>query len=139
VSPNARIQRCPQEQDDTEEEQTVKNAEQFGDTNSIVGQWSSSVAGTFALRADLFARGPTHFMSETIAYAASKAVLFAPILVPVSGVMAIVAGLSILLGVIGRSLARGLRHFSWFVSRLRCTTSGQSRTPRCIKSNSYSS
>ena len=37
-------------------------------------------------------------MSETIAYAASNAVLFAPILVPVSGVMAIVAGLSILLG-----------------------------------------
>ena len=37
-------------------------------------------------------------MSETIAYAALKAVLFAPILVPVSDVMAIVAGLSILLG-----------------------------------------
>jgi putative oxidoreductase len=41
---------------------------------------------------------PKHFMSETIAYAALKAVLFAPILVPVSDVMAIVAGLSILLG-----------------------------------------
>jgi hypothetical protein len=28
-----------------------------------------------------------HFMSETIAYAASRGVLFAPILVPVSGVI----------------------------------------------------
>jgi len=58
VSPNPRIQRCPQEQDDTEEEQTAKNAEQFGNTNSIVGQWSSSVAGTFALRADFLRAAP---------------------------------------------------------------------------------
>src|SRR5882672_5730297 len=55
----------------------------------------------FALRADFFARGHKHFMNETIAYAASKAVLFAPILVPVSDGMAIVAGLSILLGLSG--------------------------------------
>jgi putative oxidoreductase len=37
-------------------------------------------------------------MSETIVYVASKGVLFAPILVPVSGVIALAAGLSILLG-----------------------------------------
>lgn len=39
-----------------------------------------------------------HFMSETIACPASKRVLFALILVPVSGVIARSAGLSILLG-----------------------------------------
>jgi putative oxidoreductase len=64
----------------------------------------SSVNGAVALLGRLlfvliFLRAaPKHFMSETIAYAASKGVLFAAILVPVSGVIALSAGLSILLG-----------------------------------------
>jgi putative oxidoreductase len=40
----------------------------------------------------------SHFASATIAYADSKAVPFASILVPLSGIIAIAGGLSILLG-----------------------------------------
>ena len=42
--------------------------------------------------------GPNHFSSQTIAYSASQAVPLASIAVPFSGVLAIVGGLSILLG-----------------------------------------
>lgn len=42
--------------------------------------------------------GPRHFLSQTIAYAASQGVPLASIAVPFSGVLAIVGGLSILLG-----------------------------------------
>ena len=42
--------------------------------------------------------GPMHFSSQTIAYAASQGVPLASIVVPFSGLLAIVGGLSILLG-----------------------------------------
>ena len=42
--------------------------------------------------------GPNHFRSQTIAYAASQGVRLASIAVPVSGFIAILGGLSILLG-----------------------------------------
>jgi putative oxidoreductase len=42
--------------------------------------------------------GPRHFMSQTIGYAASQGVPMASIAVPLSGVLAIAGGLSILLG-----------------------------------------
>jgi putative oxidoreductase len=42
--------------------------------------------------------GPNHFASQTIAFAASQGVPLASIAVPVSGVIAILGGLSILLG-----------------------------------------
>jgi putative oxidoreductase len=42
--------------------------------------------------------GAHHFASETVAYAASKGVPMASILVPASGVLAVLGGLSILLG-----------------------------------------
>ncbi len=42
--------------------------------------------------------GFTHFMGPTIAFAASQGVPLAPIIVPLSGVMALIGGLSILLG-----------------------------------------
>lgn len=42
--------------------------------------------------------GPNHFSSQTIAYAASQGVPLASIVVPFSGALAIVGGLSILLG-----------------------------------------
>jgi putative oxidoreductase len=42
--------------------------------------------------------GPNHFASQTIAYAASQGVPLASIAVPFSGLLAIVGGLSILLG-----------------------------------------
>lgn len=42
--------------------------------------------------------GPNHFASQTIAYAASQGVPLASIAVPFSGVLALLGGLSILLG-----------------------------------------
>jgi putative oxidoreductase len=42
--------------------------------------------------------GPRHFMSQTIAYAASQGVPMASIAVPFSGILALLGGLSILLG-----------------------------------------
>ncbi len=42
--------------------------------------------------------GPRHFLSQTIAYAASQGVPMASIAVPFSGVLAFVGGLSIVLG-----------------------------------------
>lgn len=42
--------------------------------------------------------GPRHFSPQTIGYAASQGVPLASILVPLSGVLALVGGLSILLG-----------------------------------------
>lgn len=42
--------------------------------------------------------GSRHFLSQTVAYAASQGVPMASILVPFSGVLAVLGGLSILLG-----------------------------------------
>jgi putative oxidoreductase len=42
--------------------------------------------------------GPRHFSSQTIGYAASQGVPLASILVPLSGILALAGGLSILLG-----------------------------------------
>jgi putative oxidoreductase len=42
--------------------------------------------------------GPRHFMSQTIAYAASQGVPMASIIVPISGALAFLGALSILLG-----------------------------------------
>ena len=42
--------------------------------------------------------GPRHFMGQTIAYAAAQGVPMAAIAVPLSGVLALAGGLSILLG-----------------------------------------
>ncbi|MHB8215061.1 MAG: DoxX family protein [Candidatus Sulfotelmatobacter sp.] len=42
--------------------------------------------------------GPRHFLSQTIAYAASQGVPLASISVPISGVLAVAGSLSILLG-----------------------------------------
>jgi putative oxidoreductase len=43
--------------------------------------------------------GPKHFAAGTMAYAASQGVPMAKLLVPASGVLALVGGLSILLGI----------------------------------------
>jgi putative oxidoreductase len=42
--------------------------------------------------------GPNHFSKQTIAFAASQGVPFASLAVPLSGILALVGGLSILLG-----------------------------------------
>ena len=63
-----------------------------------------SVAGPVVFLARLFfaliflMAGPNHFSSQTIAYAASQGVPLASIAVPFSGVLAILGGLSILIG-----------------------------------------
>jgi putative oxidoreductase len=63
-----------------------------------------TVAGSIVLLGRLFfaliflMAGPNHFASQTIAYAASQGVPLASIVVPFSGALAIVGGLSILLG-----------------------------------------
>jgi putative oxidoreductase len=63
-----------------------------------------AIAGPLVLLSRLFfvaiflMAGPNHFASQTIAYAASQGVPMASIAVPFSGVLAILGGLSILLG-----------------------------------------
>ena len=63
-----------------------------------------AIAGPIVLLGRLFfvliflMAGPNHFANQTIAYAASQGVPLASITVPFSGVLAIVGGLSILLG-----------------------------------------
>ncbi len=63
-----------------------------------------ALAGSIVLVGRLFfvliflMAGPNHFRSQTIAYAASQGVPMASIAVPLSGVIAIVGALSILLG-----------------------------------------
>jgi putative oxidoreductase len=65
---------------------------------------ASPLAGPLVLLGRLFfvliflMAGPNHFRSQTIAYAASQGVPLASIAVPLSGVIAIIGGLSILLG-----------------------------------------
>ncbi|HEV3511643.1 MAG TPA: DoxX family protein [Candidatus Sulfotelmatobacter sp.] len=63
-----------------------------------------ATAGFFVLFGRIFfaviflAAGPNHFAKQTIAYAASQGVPLASIAVPFSGLLAILGGLSILLG-----------------------------------------
>ena len=56
--------------------------------------------------------GANHFSSQTIAYAASQGVPLASIAVPLSGVLAVVGGLSILLGHRAR-IGRGSSRCFW--------------------------
>jgi len=65
---------------------------------------ASSTIGPLVLLGRLFfvliflMSGPNHFSRQTIAYAASQGVPLASIVVPISGVLALLGGLSILLG-----------------------------------------
>jgi len=56
------------------------------------------VAGRALFALIFLMSGITHFSSQTIAFAASQGVPLASVLVPASGILAFVAGLSILLG-----------------------------------------
>jgi putative oxidoreductase len=73
-------------------------------TNSTPQQQSTTGSGPIVLLGRfLFVlifvmSGPRHFMSQTIAYAASQGVPMASIAVPLSGTLALIGGLSILLG-----------------------------------------
>jgi putative oxidoreductase len=67
-------------------------------TTSQQGSGPIVLLGRFLFAAIFIMSGPRHFMSQTIAYAASQGVPMASIAVPFSGVLALVGGLSILLG-----------------------------------------
>ncbi len=57
-----------------------------------------ALLGRFCYAAIFVMAGPSHFRAATIAYAASQGVPLASMVVPLSGAMAILGGLSIALG-----------------------------------------
>ena len=65
---------------------------------SIAGAGPVVLLGRFFFVLIFLLSGPRHFMSQTIAYAASQGVPMASIAVPFSGLLALAGGLSILLG-----------------------------------------
>ncbi|HZZ17545.1 MAG TPA: DoxX family protein [Candidatus Sulfotelmatobacter sp.] len=65
---------------------------------SIATSGPVALLGRFFFVLIFLMSGPRHFMSQTIAFAASQGVPLASIAVPLSGVLALVGGLSILLG-----------------------------------------
>jgi len=65
---------------------------------SIEGGGSIALLGRFLFALIFLTAAPNHFSSQTIAYAASQGVPLASLAVPLSGVIALVGGLSILLG-----------------------------------------
>jgi putative oxidoreductase len=58
----------------------------------------SALLGRFLFALIFIAAGPGHFSSGTIEYAAAQGVPFASLAVPLSGVISILGGLSIVLG-----------------------------------------
>jgi putative oxidoreductase len=66
--------------------------------NAGAGQKAVVALGRLFFAAIFLTAGPNHFREQTIGYAASQGVPLASIAVPVSGLLAIVGGLSILLG-----------------------------------------
>src|ERR1700676_1444687 len=62
------------------------------------GQGAVVVLGRLLFAAIFLMAGANHFNKQTIGYAASQGVPLAAIAVPLSGVLAIIGGLSILLG-----------------------------------------
>jgi putative oxidoreductase len=85
-----------------------KQKEEYMATNSIaistdaeaITFWQSAVVvlGRFLFTLIFLMAGANHFNKQTIGYAASQGVPLAAIAVPLSGVLAIAGGLSILLG-----------------------------------------
>jgi len=67
-------------------------------TTTLQGSGPIVLLGRFLFAAIFILSGPRHFMSQVIAYAASQGVPMASIAVPLSGTIALVGGLSILLG-----------------------------------------
>jgi putative oxidoreductase len=63
-----------------------------------VSQGAVVLLARFLFVAIFLMAGPNHFSKQTIAYAASQGVPLASIAVPLSGLMALAGGLSILLG-----------------------------------------
>lgn len=66
--------------------------------NTIVARRAIVLLGRLFFAAIFLTAGPNHFTKGAIGYAASQGVPLASIAVPVSGLLAIIGGLSILLG-----------------------------------------
>jgi putative oxidoreductase len=65
---------------------------------SFAGTGPIVLLGRFLFVLIFLLSGPRHFLSATIAYAAAQGVPMASIAVPISGILALAGGLSILLG-----------------------------------------
>lgn len=81
---------------------SASNSAVLSRSQSIVVSSAASgpivLLGRFSFVLIFVMSGPRHFMSQTIGYAASQGVPMVSIAVPLSGVLAIAGGLSILLG-----------------------------------------
>ncbi len=81
---------------------TSSTAVQYGVETKGVASGAVVLLGRIFFSLVFITAGLNHFSPQTIAYAASAGVPMASILVPFSGVMALIGGLSILLGYRGR-------------------------------------
>lgn len=72
-----------------------KGTEEHGETTAAA---TVVLLGRIFFAAIFLMSGPKHFAEQTIQYAASQGVPLASIAVPISGLMAIAGGLSVLLG-----------------------------------------
>jgi len=70
----------------------------YGVENTAVPKSAIVIIGRFFFALIFLMSGPNHFSPQTIAYAASQGVPLASIAVPLSGIIALAGGLSILLG-----------------------------------------
>jgi putative oxidoreductase len=70
----------------------------YGVEGTAVAKSAIVLIGRFFFALIFLTSGPNHFSAQTIAYAASQGVPLASIAVPLSGIIAMAGGLSILLG-----------------------------------------
>jgi putative oxidoreductase len=77
---------------------TSSTAIPYGVEAKSVPQGAVVLLGRFLFGLIFLTAGPNHFAKQTIAYAASQGVPLASIVVPLSGIIALAGGLSILLG-----------------------------------------
>jgi putative oxidoreductase len=83
-----------------EEEIMAAGSTAFPNTaeNTSVVRGAIVLLGRLFFAAIFLMAGPNHFTKQTIGYAASQGVPLASLAVPISGVLAVIGGLSILLG-----------------------------------------
>jgi putative oxidoreductase len=70
----------------------------YGLEAKSIPQGAVVLAGRFLFVLIFLIAGPNHFAKQTIAYAASQGVPLASLAVPLSGILALAGGLSVLLG-----------------------------------------
>lgn len=70
----------------------------YGVETRTISKGAVVLLGRFLFVLIFLMAGPNHFSKQTIAFAASQGVPLAPLAVPLSGVLALAGGLSVLLG-----------------------------------------